>query len=104
MAFIKFDNKKVMVFIPQKGDSIYIGEFTLDKIQEQEQQKWKMIFKADENFIHEINKLVFEEKATGFSQLFPYTDNITTIINLCKERLNEFIDSHESVKLYPPFS
>jgi hypothetical protein len=91
------DKNIYMVFINRKGVSVYIGEFTLERIKN---LKWKMIFEADQIFQPQIKKKVFESKATGFSRTFPLNEDNSALLNLCKSEINDFIETNEIIELH----
>lgn len=91
------EHNTFVVCVSRNGVSVYVGECTIEKVKEL--NKWKMIFTADEMFYPEISHKVFKEKATGFSNTFSISESDTSVINLCKGKINEFIGKRERVEL-----
>ena len=93
MAITLGDKNKLMVFTIRNNVPVHIGDFTLDKVEEF--GRWSMVFTADEKFIPELKKKVFELKATGFSFTFPLTNKASSIEETCIAKLKDFVEEYQ---------
>ena len=102
MAITLRDKNKLMVFTIRNNVPVHIGDFTLDKVEEF--GRWSMVFTADEKFIPELKKKVFELKATGFSFTFPLTNKASSIEETCIAKLKDFVGDREDIQIHPNFN